>query len=1167
MGGTVRVLGWIRHAAADDQVTELRSSGQRRLLAALAANGGTVRIEMLSDMLDLAPSALRTSMSRLRARIGEHVIETDGSGYRLTVPVDATQFVDMVRSRGTLVERLDKLEEALALWDGDAFEEFSHEPWAETEAARLNELRLVAREDRSELLIASKRSGEAVALIEALVHDHPYRDRPRGLLIQALASDGRQSDALRAYQTYRSFLAEETGTEPSSAVQSIERRVGSGSSDETIEASASVVASGLVVDTPGGEAQGSAPAAANGGPTAEAELPEGILTFLFTDIEASTRRWETNPDRMRLAMAQHDSILRSEIGAHDGIVFKHTGDGVGAVFTSPSRCADAAIAVQRTLQTAEWPEDDRLKVRVGIYMGESAPTRGDYFGSPVTRAARIMDLANGDQIAIPASLSSFLGDMTVQRMGEHQLRGIGTESIALISEAGLAVDDRQLRSRVTGTRILPPHPHRLIGRDREVTELVEILDQHQAVTLVGPGGVGKTRLALAVGALAAPFFPDGVVFCELSEVDDGNSVEDAVAEALGARAQPGMDLTKSIVDFLSGRRVLLIFDNCEHVSIAVANLGREILALNSSAILATSRESIGLPAERLFGVTPLTPDTDAVELFIERAMERDRSFAPGDAELEHIKAICARLDGIPLGIELAAAWVRVLSPAELVEQLQDRFRVLRGGRAGGRHQTLRDTVLWSYEQLDARQARVFNRISVFSGGFSLEALESVCADDELIDGDDMLDIVMALVDKSMVVSVRGVGHIRFTVFGTLRQFGQEQLDASGESEAYRRRHAVHFGELAASEASKLISDQEAETWGHLARDWSNLRTAFETMLDLGESDDAAALVLELGWFAALSMRFELFSWVDELTESFSLDEHPDASSLYGLRALAAYFTVDLSGADLANRGLELDPVDRFGYCRLALTAVALNNELSAEVSATVTADWLDNLTDDAPLANRMWAQGMRIFHLCANDPSTTEVRERSTNLTALADASGSATAVGIAHWAGGMASTFEGLASALERWRLGVDSVRSLGDVHVVNDIIVGLELHFTVSRGDLVEAISGCLGAVERAHRNHYNAGTSHLFGVTAIVLCRAGQPETAAKLLGAMASNGHVPRGNARHAVQSALGDSATNLQELGTGLSINDAATIAMTALEEALVAHRVVEADAESQEINA
>ena len=889
---------------------------------------------------------------------------------------------------------------------------------------------------------------------------------------------------------------------------------------------------------------------ASDGGGASSELPSGILTVLFTDIEGSTPRWEHDAHDMGIALEFHDQVLTEVISSHGGRVFKHTGDGMGAVFVSPTHAASAAVEIQRRLQADAWGSVERLKVRIGIHMGELEPTGADYFGPVVNRAARVMDVANGDQIVVTSRVAAFLTGVQLQPMGEHQLRGVGTERIEMVIDSGLEHDPRPLRARVETSVKLPVQAHEIVGRESELGDIQQLLAAHRTVTVVGPGGVGKTRLAIEAGHRLSESFADGVVMCELAPLTDGDAVADAVAQAIGAREQPGMSLLSSIANFVAHRHMLLILDNCEHVAEAVNQLGVALQTARQVQVLATSREPLGLPAEQLFGLLPLDAATAGVELFVSRASERDLSFDPSPADRAIVVQICERLDGIPLGIELAAAWTRVLSPADLLDRLHDRFQVLRGGRAGGRHQTLRDTVQWSYEQLNEAQAQLFDRLSVFASGFSLDAVEAVCVandGDSLIDSADVLDLLMALVDKSMVMSQRGVGRIRFTMLGTLRQFGQERLDASGHSERFRSRHAAYFGELALAEARRLISHHEADVWETLDREWPNLRAGFDTMLDTGDFDAAASLLLELSWFAVLSMRYELFTWVEEFFAQVDVEARSDAGSLFGLRALRAYFTIDGHSVEYANRGLELDETDPYGLCRMSLSAVSLNNVHSAADSDTITSAWLNHVTDTTPVIANLWAEGMRAFHICSYDPSP-QAMAHALNVIGVGRSTDSATALGIGHWAIGMARTFENVPSALGEWRAGLDAVQSLGRSHLVYHVIVGLVLHFSVRRGDLNEVTHACLNALREARDLHYLAGTSHLFGVTAIVLCRSGRAAHGALLLGAMEANGHLPRPNAVRAVSTALGDDIDAAKRAGHHLSIDDAAGFAIDQLAE-------------------
>ena len=878
-------------------------------------------------------------------------------------------------------------------------------------------------------------------------------------------------------------------------------------------------------------------------------LPSGLLTFLFTDIEGSTPRWELGPDEMRRVLRRHDELLEKTVSSHGGVIFKHTGDGVGAVFTSPQRAAEAAVDAQRAMQDDDWGGDEGLRIRIGLHVGEAEPHDGDYYGPAVNRAARIMDVANGDQIAMSGTLVELISGFEVKPEGEHQLRGIGTERVLRLLAPGLRIDNRPLRARVgTSMTGLPTPPHELIGREREVGELAALLTDHPAVTVVGPGGVGKSRLVVDAGRSAMERFDGGVVMCDLAPVGD-EAVADAIAEALGARAQPGLGLEDSIVHFLEARHLLLILDGCEHVIDRVRDLLRRIVAVEGPVVLATSREPIGIEGEQLYGLTPLDPETDGATLFGARARERDAHFAPTADDEVVIREICAKVDGVPLAIELAAAWVRVLSLDDLLEQLDDRFRILRGGQRGGRHETLRDTVRWSYEQLDDQQAELFDRLSVFAGGFALDAVAEVCADDR-ISQVELLDLLMALVDKSMVTTERGVGRIRFAMLGTLRQFAQEQLDASGDAAMRRRRHADYFGGLAAAQGAILLSEKEPEVWDHLGREWANIRAALETFLEEDDIDAASRLVIAVAWFGAFSMRFEAFAWASEMWPRVPAG-HPRAGALLGMRALEAYFRADPGAVALATQGLAADEVDATGLCRATLAAHYLNNIHSAEDSAALTAGWLTHEDEGGP-ENRLWAEGFRTFHLCTHEP-TPEAAEHAEALAEMARRTGSATTAALARWAEGLVEAISDRRRAVEIWDDGLDAARSLNPRHLLVHLLVGLQLHFTAGRGELGPTLRRCRETLQLAHDQHYLAGTSHLFGVTAIVLARAGRAETGARLLGAMEGNGHLPRGNAVHAISKALGDDADSRVARGIDLSINDAAAIALAALDEAIEEH--------------
>ena len=870
---------------------------------------------------------------------------------------------------------------------------------------------------------------------------------------------------------------------------------------------------------------------------------------MFTDVEGSTTHWERHPDEMRDAMADHDQLLRDQAGEHGGTVFKHTGDGMGIVFTSPDRAAMAAVAVQRHLQSTDWGVLERLKVRIGLHMGDIEPTGDDYFGPTINRAARIMDVANGDQIAASGVVAGFVTSVDTRRMGSHQLKGIGTEMIELISAPELLVDERPLRARVSqAVKPLPAPAHRLLGRELEVERASKLVDEHQYVTLLGPGGVGKTHLALELGRALQNRFADGAVLVELAPVADPGAALEAIAESIGARMQPEMSLLESILNYLEDREMLVILDNCEHLIESVNEFVELTAPFNDIRVLATSRERLGLRSEQVFVIDPLPPEGAAVDLFLERARERDLDFDPDAEAMEAIVEICTRLDGIPLGVELAAAWVRVLTPQQLRERLADRFAVLDRTRNRGHRQTLRETVQWSHDQLNDDQKQLFDRLSVFAGSFSFEAAIEVCSD-ETADSAELLDTLMSLVDKSMISTDRGAGEIRFTMLETLRQFGTEQLEERDERRDFEQRHADFFHELARHQAGQLISAKEAEVWDQLDREWANIRTAFNTLMADGQHETASELVLDLGWFGGMSLRTELLAWLNELQALPRFDLLNQAGSIMGLLAIYQYFTIDDASVANANRGLAYDFADPYGFCRLALAAESLNNVHIADDSDARTTAWLESLTDDSPTISRLWALGMRVFHLCTHAPSPVAA-ELHAEMERIAERTDSATAMALARWAGGMVSSFESIGSGLEEWRHGLDAARSVSDVHLLVHLIVGLELHFTASRGDLDTVLERCLTILEQAHDQHYLAGTSHLFGVTAIILARVDRAETGAELLGSMVANGHLPRGNARRAIEGALGDAAAAAEERGKRLSTNAAAALACEQLRAAI-----------------
>ncbi len=877
------------------------------------------------------------------------------------------------------------------------------------------------------------------------------------------------------------------------------------------------------------------------------DLPSGTVTLLFSDIEGSSRRWEQDQNLMREALTAHDKISVDAVEKNGGLVFKHTGDGIAAAFSAASAAAEAAVAIQAGLQAHHWQDGEALKVRIGLHSGDAEPTEGDYFGPAPNRTARVMDVANGDQIACSSAAAGLLSGLDLRSRGNHELRGIGVEEVFLLSDPRFVSSELPFRQSVEPSN-LPRIFTSFLGRDDEIDSIKNLLSSESGlVTLVGPGGVGKTRLAIEVATSLKDRHADGVYYCELASVSDPSAVADSVADVIGARRQPGMSLIESIVDYVAGQRMLILLDNAEHVVEAVRDLVEPLHALPDTVVLVTGREGLALPGERVVLVTPLDVSTTGVSLFEERARERDPQFAVDETNRDAVEEIVRSLDGIPLAIELAAAWTRVMSAPEILSRLSDRFRLLRGGRQGDRHQTLLETVNWSYDLLSESEAALFSRLCVFAGGFSLEAAEAVCSDTTLIAEQDVADTLMALVDKSMLVTNTGGISVRFAMLETLRQFGEDVLAASETEGTYRRRHADHYLHVAAEQADRVFTRAESDAWRVLDREWDNLRVALESYKRHDDLASAGELVLHLAWFAAYSLRFELFTWAEELLVLPGANQDSHYTSLCGAAALGAYFTVDEASVGLAEQGLAHDPSDPLGLCRTALAAVYLNNTHTPEDSERLTTEWLASKPQG--ISNRMWADGFRVFHLCTYAPSA-EAAELVNEVARIAHESGSPTALALAAWAEGQVVAVTDREAAIAIWQKGLEWPRSLPGHHLIESLLTGLILHFEARRGDLSTILAESRAALKWAAQEHYLAGASHLFGVTAIGLTRAGRPEMGAKLLGAMVANGHRPRMNALRVLQAALGDDLEANMDEGRVLTVKDASTLAMEQLSECL-----------------
>jgi predicted ATPase/class 3 adenylate cyclase len=563
-----------------------------------------------------------------------------------------------------------------------------------------------------------------------------------------------------------------------------------------------------------------------------ASVPSGTVSFLFTDIEGSTRRWEEDP-LMADALAHHDDVLRATVGASGGHVLKHTGDGALALFNSAADAVGAAVSVQQRMS-----QGIPLKVRVVVHTGEAEERDGDYFGPALNRAARLLSLTHGGQVLVSLATEELVRDrlpagVGLVDLGECRLRDLTQpERVFQVTADGIEARFPPLHAAVEVPSNLPTPRTSFVGRETDLAEIAAQLERHRLVTLVGVGGAGKTRLGIEAARRARDRFADGVYFVDLSSLADEAGIGWRLAESLAITVPQGRvagpALLREVTDFLCDRRVLVVLDNCEHLLDACAELVDHLLAHTPNLrLLATSREVLAMEGEQILAVRPLslpdrnepTRDCDAVQLLVERIRAVRPRFEVTDENRSTLAEICRQLDGIPLALELAAVRARHLGPAEILERLADRFTLLTGGRRKSqRHQTLQATVDWSYHLLDPDEQVVLRRLAVFAGGFTLDAVEGICLEGIAVPA---LDVVGSLVDKSLADTVEGD---RFRVLETVRAYAEEKLVAAGEAETVRSRHRDWF--LARLEAEPLERCLLSDTfWVGLAADAHNLRAA------------------------------------------------------------------------------------------------------------------------------------------------------------------------------------------------------------------------------------------------------------------------------------------------------------------------------------------------------
>ena len=608
------------------------------------------------------------------------------------------------------------------------------------------------------------------------------------------------------------------------------------------------------------------------------DLPTGTVTFLFTDIEGSTRLLQELGEGYRAVQDRHQEILRAAVEAEGGVEIRTEGDSFFVVFRTPAQAVRAAAAAQRELVAVDWPHGQPLRVRMGVHTGEGVLGGGDYIGLDVNRAARIAAAGHGEQVLLSQATRALVehslqAGVSLRELGTHRLKDLEhPEHIHDLVIEGLSSDFPPIRALDAPTPTnLPPQRSSFVGREREVAEVTELLGEARLVTLTGPGGSGKTRLALHVAERHLDRFADGVFLVNLGAVVDAELVPSALATTLGVREEPGRTLTETLADHLRDRRLLMVMDNMEQIVEAGSVVDRLLDAAPGLRILATSRIPLRISGEHEFHVRPLALPTadqtndltalsacEAVMLFVDRAAAVRPGFRLTEQSAPTVAGITARLDGLPLAIELAANRTKVLAPEELLQRLERRLPLLTGGArdAPERQRTLRATIEWSNDLLEPEVRRLFARLAVFAGGWALPAAEAVCGP-EL--GIDVLDGLTALIDHSLARR----GPARFRMLETIREFAAEQLAASGEEAGLRRRHALDVAAMVEDAEPDILRDRSQ--LDRLEAEHDNIRTALRWSIDTGQTEVGLRIAGSIWRFWQLRSHLaEGRRWTDEV---------------------------------------------------------------------------------------------------------------------------------------------------------------------------------------------------------------------------------------------------------------------------------------------------------------
>ncbi len=783
------------------------------------------------------------------------------------------------------------------------------------------------------------------------------------------------------------------------------------------------------------------------------------LAFLFTDVEGSSRLWETYPEAMESALADHDAIINDAVATAGGTVVKGTGDGFMAAFPNPIQAVTAAVTAQLDLSQADFGAVDGLPVRMGIHLGASQPRAGDYFGPAVNRAARLMSIGHGGQILVSAALQVNVADKlaaptTLHSLGDHRLKDLtAPEQVFQVMHPELRGEFPPLDSLDAFSNNLPSMLQSFVGREGDIVGIIETLETARLITLTGPGGTGKTRLGVEAAARSIDRFPWGAWLVDLASVTDAALVPSAIAESIGIEPQPGRSVVDTLIGRLSDRGMLIVLDNCDHLVEAAAATATDLLqACPDVRFIATSRQRLGVPGEHVVVVKPLSwpADTDlgaeellgweAAELFSQRATEANSDWSLDEVAAPHVARITAAVEGIPLAIELAAARTRVLTVAQIADRLDQQLALLSSSTSGeSRHGALGAAIDWSYELMTHGERQLFNRLSVFRGGADYDAIEATCA--EVIDA-PVLDALDGLVSKSMIIATESTHGMRYRLLEPLRQYAADRLsEEDNEADAYRR-HWLWFDQFAADVEKGVRGPDQLDWLARAEADYDNLRASLSRAYQADEIEVCISIASSLSWFMFLHSHVQ--DWTVWLPRLLDRRDAADPRMLSRLLLSAAQTAWELSNMEdattHANDALQLgedmgsDTLRAWAHTYLALIGIQGRDMDGVDAHIEVADAIFQAKGNPAGVGNVLWLKAfaglLRVEDAEETDPAALQLLSDTAQIVVeAARVGGDRNLLGHTLWIAGEVSRLRGdVEAAREQVAEGTHALYELGN-------------------------------------------------------------------------------------------------------------------------------------------